>query len=784
MAEKTMEGQFSIFDIYSPDVFASVIPSDVIDNILRTGGNERNTLYRIVYNYMIEQTAAESADFLKHEYGTGGKGFVVDGQKYSVWFDASGLQVVKGTTVLDKMQDSVVLSWNEVSEKIQTLLRQGDFVQQDILDAAKSNEITETAQKLWYLEREVLSPLREKLFPIRDMFSSGFPSDVQKITEFLSSHENIEETISRLQELEAAYDADSNIVRWPGPNDPHTVRTSFDRIAKDATPFFAVEGFSQEKAEQFVTDDVIDSFLSAGSPHSDGRLTTVSFYEMNSDPSERAEFLKNQYGIGGSGRYGFNSDYNAKGITLEIGASTSPDATISLRWPEVAKRIDNLISSDRYLRKEDYKRMPEYEREKIAREIVFFYDRLPENIERPYNCSIFNWNDAIKKICGDLTDSEKASTLYRKMQSVFNGLPSDTKDYEKKKSQLSEIKGYLEGSYTLFPKHEIKRKTISLPEEPPVKQAIPEDKVKGVSLLSVEEADNLPDSIRNIGCDYWLRTAGRDDDTAAFVDLNGYVYDGGDYINACEYGVRPVLSVDNIEPGKSFEGFGYSWTKMDNGKLLCDSVIAYKNFDSVSNNWETSAIKVWTENWLDKQLTKMREQDPSTPAVSALYQIGVVEAHNEPTKEFYTNRRGNRVAVTKSVEYVNTQGFGKMPLDEWYEKMESAVREDGLTELSDRITDYVVNHLRWFKKEPDARNYALKCLSDKAYLAWDDFDAADPVGLDNSSIEQAEQIEIDPADRTAPGLRRDPAEEYEGPSVAEGDHGLVKARRRQEEPDL
>ena len=35
--------------------------------------------------------------FLKDEYGTGGKGFTIDGQKISIWYDNDGIRTVSYT---------------------------------------------------------------------------------------------------------------------------------------------------------------------------------------------------------------------------------------------------------------------------------------------------------------------------------------------------------------------------------------------------------------------------------------------------------------------------------------------------------------------------------------------------------------------------------------------------------------------------------------------------------------------------------------------------------------
>ena len=51
----------------------SLIPDEAVDEVLRTGGNRRNSCYRIIYNFMSEQSPEEYTEFIRQEYGTGGK---------------------------------------------------------------------------------------------------------------------------------------------------------------------------------------------------------------------------------------------------------------------------------------------------------------------------------------------------------------------------------------------------------------------------------------------------------------------------------------------------------------------------------------------------------------------------------------------------------------------------------------------------------------------------------------------------------------------------------------
>lgn len=90
----------------------------------------------------------------------------------------------------------------------------------------------------------------------------------------------------------------------------------------------------------------------------------------------------------------------------------------------------------------------------------------------------------------------------------------------------------------------------------------------------------------------------------------------------------------------------------------------------------------------------------------------------EPTGDFTTNRNGRRVPVTKGTEYVTTAGAGTLSIAEWCKLMEAAVHAEGKQELLDRIKAHCKEHCAWLKNDKAVSEYALECLSSKAYKAW------------------------------------------------------------------
>ena len=91
--------------------------------------------------------------------------------------------------------------------------------------------------------------------------------------------------------------------------------------------------------------------LASGSGFAHGKERIAAFFQENHTPKERAEFLKNEYGIGGrswtfqDGRDGF-LEYNAQGFSLR---SYPEGQEQRLKWPEVEKRILILIAAGKYL---------------------------------------------------------------------------------------------------------------------------------------------------------------------------------------------------------------------------------------------------------------------------------------------------------------------------------------------------------------------------------------------------------------------------------------------------
>ena len=113
-----------------------------------------------------------------------------------------------------------------------------------------------------------------------------------------------------------------------------------------------------------------------------------------------------------------------------------------------------LIKNDQFLQAEDYARMPEYEREQMANKVLRFYDRLPEEVDRPFTEDFF-WEKPGKEMVAVLENPEQTEELLQKMDAALAALPLDFEaygtNYQQKTELLSELHQYAEGTYTIFP---------------------------------------------------------------------------------------------------------------------------------------------------------------------------------------------------------------------------------------------------------------------------------------------------------------------------------------------
>ena len=443
------------------------LDSEVVDEILRTGSNRSKGQLRLIYNFMVEKTPEEYTEFVKNEYGTGGKGFEIGGAKYAVWFDDLGLRIAAGSTARGGTIANAFLSWEDVSNRIHELLRQGEYAPQAVLDAARQNALQEHAQTLAYMERDLADGVAEAVFQDTEIFRGGFPELTDRLAGLLDDTDFLTDLNDRLSALGEAYAEDKDLMRMHFYK-PDKVAALFQQFAKPYQNYSARDGFHWNEYKKFITEDEINGYFTRESNYSDSRLAIYSFFLNHEDKKERADFLKKHYGIGGSshalcGADDSHEDHDSRGIALERGSYGNPYASVHLNWNQAAGRIDRLIRDSEYLKPADYSRMPVYERERMAMRVMGFYHHLPNEVERPFPQDLYH-EEGRKALVEKLADPEQAAELLEQMDNALLSVLLDSEEYKGKAESLSVLHQYVEGTYTIFPEKK-QAVEIAVPEQ-------------------------------------------------------------------------------------------------------------------------------------------------------------------------------------------------------------------------------------------------------------------------------------------------------------------------------
>ena len=339
---------------------AFLISYKVVDDILRTGSGQKNTLFHITARLIEGLDNEEMQSFLKDEYGTGGKGFTIDNQKISIWYDNDGIRIRRGDSA--RRNFDRIVTWEEAADRIRDMYEEGNYV-----DNLISNNAIEQEQK-----------------EMTDLLALHF-RDTNRNTEEYRSYTDWQDTIrnawtdpegkkeiyQQFEWLQADMNENpSNYHRWEIQHNP----VYFQRFRDLQRDFSWVD--QQFKVERpglsFITQDEVDAVLRRGGITAGGRNRIYEYFMEHHDMKYAAEFLKNEYGTGGSspgipGAGASDASHDAKGLKLAKGKIGNPEVEVLLKWNKVAERVRQLIRTDDYLSPEE---MEEYEERQEAQRLA------------------------------------------------------------------------------------------------------------------------------------------------------------------------------------------------------------------------------------------------------------------------------------------------------------------------------------------------------------------------------------------------------------------------------
>ena len=230
--------------------------------------------------------------------------------------------------------------------------------------------------------------LSASLEEIRDYYERN--PDNKDRTEYVKSIFNNDYTELTLEDgRTVGYKTFENVLHlWEGKYDSRTAQSFYDWavIARhfeamrllgelsdsikplpsmDGQMTFILDGRAEEKKTSAFTfsQEIIDAVLANGSGFSEGKMRIYEQFEKSLSAKENADFLKNEYGWGGSYPViigaGIDESHDGKGITITKGiGKEKPHITLS--WSQVEKRIGELIRMDRYLNPKEKEHYPQW----------------------------------------------------------------------------------------------------------------------------------------------------------------------------------------------------------------------------------------------------------------------------------------------------------------------------------------------------------------------------------------------------------------------------------------
>ena len=376
----------------------AALPQEQIDTILRSGGGRENSRKRIYAKYQQGKTPEEMAAFLKKEYDATGKGFEFEGKQVAVWFDSQGMSVAKGTSALER--PALTMDWKEIEAQIRSQVENGSYMGANeayLVDEVERGRIATFAAYFFY---DGMGEMPEEIFE-----KVGNRSDAHaRMVELLSSPEGIDLVTSHMDKALAQLESGEKKLRFRSVMSKEELRAELDNLLLQKKTF-PVSDHVEVKKEDFITQDEIDHRLGRGSGFVHGSFRIYDYFMKGHDSKDAADFLKHEYGTGGSshalaGADHSWEDHNFKGISLKKGDLSNPYADVLLPWKAVEKRIRKLIREDKYLSPKGKEAYAEYKEEQAQKEL----EQAQEKIERDTKVSC---KDAIDRAIAENFDGHR-----------------------------------------------------------------------------------------------------------------------------------------------------------------------------------------------------------------------------------------------------------------------------------------------------------------------------------------------------------------------------------------
>ncbi|MCA0739701.1 DEAD/DEAH box helicase family protein, partial [Clostridioides difficile] len=253
-----------------------------------------------------------------------------------------------------------ILSWSDAASRINELLDRGEFATNVELLEAQDYERDRISESLWYLTHDLSEEGIEQGYFNSFERGGGFPQETKRLSEALKNPEYLKETIKEYSRFLEGYKESRNVLRYHY----HKVDSLYQKLQELELQRkeYSTNLTELPKVKLFITEDEVLESLSRGSGVDRGKERITKFFKENHTLQEKANFLKDEYGIGGhshvvSGAMGSDEWHDAKGFKLQKNDCND----VFLTWTSVAKHIDELLSKKLYFEEKETESTAEIE---------------------------------------------------------------------------------------------------------------------------------------------------------------------------------------------------------------------------------------------------------------------------------------------------------------------------------------------------------------------------------------------------------------------------------------
>ena len=315
-----------------------------IDTVLINGGNHDGGRLPLIAEFSKGKRNEELGEYLQDTF-RGGNGFYIGEREVSSWYSDKGIHLAYGTSARE--DDTQILSWNEAASRINELLETGGFATNIEISEALDYERDRISKSLWYLYHDLSEEGKAHWYFDFIERGGGFPEETKRLSEALKNPEYLKETIKEYGRFLEGYKENRNVLRFHY----HKLDSLYQKLQELELPRkeYSTNLTEFPKVKPFITDDEVLAAISTGSGVDRGKERITKLFKESHTLQEKANFLKDEYGIGGSshavsGAMGSDEWHDAKGLKLQ----KKNCSDVFLTWSSVAKHMDELLSKNLY----------------------------------------------------------------------------------------------------------------------------------------------------------------------------------------------------------------------------------------------------------------------------------------------------------------------------------------------------------------------------------------------------------------------------------------------------